>query len=87
MTAGPDQLDSALEELTRARRHLAPYIERDLQRSRAAAAAQDAAGDSPGRVGLRVNCCVQYDFERVLRAYEAIDAEGRSAIGAGSSSK
>jgi hypothetical protein len=30
---------------------------------------------------------VPYDFERVLRAYEAIDAEGRSAIGAGSSSK
>jgi hypothetical protein len=40
VTAGPDQLDSALEELTHARRHLAPYIERDLQRSRAAAAAQ-----------------------------------------------
>jgi predicted amidohydrolase YtcJ len=27
------------------------------------------------RLGLRVNCCVPYDFERVLRAYEAIDAE------------
>ena len=40
VTAGPDQLDSALEELTRARGHLAPYIERDLQRSRAAAVAE-----------------------------------------------
>jgi hypothetical protein len=40
VTAGPGQLDSAVDELTRARRHLAPYIERDLQRSRAAAAAQ-----------------------------------------------
>jgi hypothetical protein len=40
VTAGPDQLDSALEQLTRARGHLAPYIEQDLQRSRAAAAAE-----------------------------------------------
>jgi hypothetical protein len=40
VTAGPDQLDSALKELTRARGHLAPYIERDLQRSRAAAVAE-----------------------------------------------
>lgn len=40
VTAGPDQLDSALEQLTRARGHLAPCIERDLQRSRAAAAAE-----------------------------------------------
>jgi len=40
VTADPDQLDSALEELTRARRHLAPYIEQDLRRSRAAAAAE-----------------------------------------------
>jgi predicted amidohydrolase YtcJ len=29
------------------------------------------------RLGLRVNTCVPYDFERVLRAYEAIDAQVR----------
>ncbi|MCK6454738.1 MAG: amidohydrolase family protein [Alphaproteobacteria bacterium] len=29
------------------------------------------------RLGLRVNCLVCYDLERVLRAYEAIDAEVR----------
>ena len=40
VTAGPDELDSALAELTRARRHLAPYIERDLQQRRAAPAAR-----------------------------------------------
>ena len=29
------------------------------------------------RLGLRVNCCVAYDLERVLRAFEAIDAQVR----------
>lgn len=34
-------------------------------------------GVCAARLGLRVNTCVPYDFERVLRAYEAIDAQVR----------
>ena len=32
-------------------------------------------GEQAARLGIRLNCLVCYDLERVLRAYEAIDAE------------